>query len=301
MKTEVQTRKSPATIHSLFEGIVDYAGLFPPATLPLTKAVQNYGAYRSGGNAWMLGRFVIPASRLPELAAILPDAAKNGPPWRISALVGNDFESDLEQIAKFNRSLSGYRLVDSIEMAVELHNRIEELVGKLPPALSAYFEVPLDSSFDLLRAIARSGVRAKARTGGVKPEAIPRTSDLAAFVVNCARAFLPFKATAGLHHPIRSMRPLAYEPNAVKGEMHGFLNLLFAAAFAMSGMAVVEIAGVLADEDSSSFRLTDSEVQWKQRTLPASLLRETRERLFTSFGSCSFQEPVEDLASLGWL
>lgn len=280
---------------------MDYAGLFPPATLPLDHAVRNYSAYLSGVHAWMLGRFVVPASRLPELAAILPTVAKNNSRWRVSALVGKDFESDLEHVVVFNREAGQYGRVDSIEMAPELHAKIEDIVSKVPRSISAYFELPLNAPVELLRTIADKGAHAKVRTGGVRPEAIPPTSDLATFIVNCARAGVAFKATAGLHHPIRSIRPLSYEPNAVTGEMHGFLNVVMASAFAMSGMTAAEISEVLGERRASSFVFTDSEARWRGKSVSAAILRKTREQLFTSFGSCSFEEPVEDLISLGLL
>jgi hypothetical protein len=284
----------------LLEGIVDYAGLFPPATLPLEDAVRNYSGYRSGVNAWMLGRFVTPASRLPELAAILT-AGKSNSPHRISALVGKDFESDLEHVAAFNRDVGQYGHVDSIEMAPELHTKVDAIGSKAPRGVTAYFELPLGTPLELLQTIVRKGARAKARTGGVSPEAIPSTSDLATFILNCTSAGIAFKATAGLHHPIRSVRPLTYEPKSITGEMHGFLNVLLASAFAMAGMPATGISEVLADKKASSFVFTDSDVQWKGKSVPAPILRKTRERLFVSFGSCSFEEPVEALVSIGLL
>ncbi|HWF91218.1 MAG TPA: hypothetical protein VN684_02985 [Terriglobales bacterium] len=301
LQTDVQTRKSAAMVRILLEGIVDYAGLFPPATLPLDVAVRNYSAYRSSANAWMLGRFVVSASRLPELAAMLPEAETNNSPCRISALVGKDFDAELENVGKFNEHASQYGHVDSIEMAPELHTKIEAVSAGIPRGITAYFELPLNAPLELLKTIGRNGARAKARTGGTRPEAIPPTSDLAAFIANCVSAGIAYKATAGLHHPIRSTRPLTYEPGSVAGEMHGFLNVLVASAFVMAGFPLATINELLADTESSSFLFTDSEVQWKEKSVLTSQLRKTREQLFVSFGSCSFEEPVEDLISLGWL
>ena len=301
LQTDLQTREPPATVRTLLEGVVDYAGLFPPATLPLDRAVQNYSAYRDGVNAWMLGRFVVPVSRLPELAALLPSVAKNNSRWQISALVGKDFESGLQHVAEFNREAGDYGRVDSIEIAPELHSTIEGIVSKVPRGISAYFELPLNTPSALLQTIAHKGARAKVRTGGVRLEAIPSTLDLATFITNCASAGVALKATAGLHHPIRSIRPLTYEPNAVAGEMHGFLNVVMASAFATAGMAAGGIAEVLGERQASSFVFTDSEARWEGKSVSAAILRKTREQLFTSFGSCSFEEPVEDLISLGWL
>jgi hypothetical protein len=249
----------------------------------------------------MLGRFVVPASRLPELSAILLTAGKSTSPWQISSLVGKDFESDLADITVFNLDAGQYGQVHTIEMAPELQTKIEDIATKAPRDVTAYFELPLDAPLELLKTLVHQGARAKVRTGGLRPEAIPSTSELATFIVNCASAGAAFKATAGLHHPIRSIRPLTYEPNAIAGEMHGFLNVLMASAFAISRAPIETVNEVLAERQSSSFLFTDSEVRWKGKSVPASMLREIRQRLFISFGSCSFDEPVEDLVSLGWL
>lgn len=299
--TEIQTQNPIATIRALLAKSVDYAGLFPPATLALDAAVKNYAAYKAGPHAWMLGRFVISAPRLQELANILPSARGDSPSWSISALVGQNFDEDLEHVQKFNHDVSNAVRVDSVEIAPVLHNQIEEITGVVPRDCRVYFEVPLNSSTDLLRTIAQKGARAKLRTGGVKPEAIPPTSEIASFIKNCVKAKACFKATAGLHHPIRSLRPLTYEPNAVTGEMHGFVNLLMACVFGRSGASGNLIMEILADRNPASFRFADSQAQWKRESVPLSMLQQMRKELFISFGSCSFQEPVEDLASLGWL
>ena len=47
--------------------IVDYAGLYPPASLPLEEAFANFVLYQQAEEAWMLSRFIIPAKRLEEL------------------------------------------------------------------------------------------------------------------------------------------------------------------------------------------------------------------------------------------
>lgn len=295
MHIDAQTNAPTQSIHSLLEGAVDYAGLFPPAALPLDKAAQNYSRYLSGAHAWMLGRFVISACHLPELAVIL--RASSYPGWRVSALIGSGWESDLEQVARFNGEAGGNYVVDSVEFAPGLHDKVDHLPGEL----SAYFELPLDVSAGCLREISPKGFRAKARTGGIKPEAVPSAESLAGFVVNCTAARIPFKATAGLHHPIRSLHALTYEPNAVRAEMHGFVNLLMAAAFALSGAPGGDVSEILAERDAFCFHFTAERASWRGRSLPASLLRETRSRSLISFGSCSFEEPFEDLASLGWL
>ncbi|HEY1463055.1 MAG TPA: hypothetical protein VGF44_06525 [Terriglobales bacterium] len=290
----------PATLHSLLDGVIDYAGLFPPADLSLEQALQNYSEYRSSPNARMLGRFIVQASRLSELGVLLPRFVRGSSPWKISVLI-KDSDLDMECVAKFNRDLGEFAIVDSMEFAPELFQRIETMPANLRNEFLVYYEIPLNTPVERLHAIEGKGARAKARTGGVKPEAIPGAHELAMFVTNCAQAGVPFKATAGLHHPIRSMRALTYESNAPKGKMHGFLNLLMAACLACAGKSTDLVREVLSDENASSFSFNAAEARWKQESVSASLLQKTREGLFISFGSCSFDEPVEDLMSLGWL
>ena len=62
-----QSRVAPsAALRTLVAGVVDYAGLFPPAGLDMPAAVRHYAECRVGDDAWMLGRFVVQAARLDE-------------------------------------------------------------------------------------------------------------------------------------------------------------------------------------------------------------------------------------------
>ena len=157
-----------------------------------------------------------------------------------------------------------------------------------------YCEVPIGD----LDEVKRAGCFAKLRTGGVKPEAIPAVGDVAAFIVACAERRLPFKATAGLHHPVRAPHPLTYEADAPRAVMHGFLNVFLAAAFAWHGDRDLE--PVLAETDPAAFRF-DERAHWRDRSLDADQVREARQQFAHSFGSCSFEEPVRDLEALGLL
>ena len=301
MPIEIQPRNTSLTIQSLLKGAVDYAGLFPPASLSLEKAVENYSVYRSGPYAWMLGRLILPASSLREFGALISNSKNIDSPWQISALVGRDIESDIEFVAKFNRDFVRHASVDTIELALDLHSKVETFFPEIFESYTAYSELPLDTTLSSLQALTHKGARAKIRTGGIKPEAIPSVRDIATFIVNCVSAKASFKATAGLHHPLRSTRPLTYESNSVTGKMHGFINVFLGSAAAMSGASVEVVEDILNDAEASSFSFTDSAARWKQISIPAAVLGETRDHLLHSFGSCSFDEPVQDLASLGWL
>src|SRR5262249_7789663 len=139
---------------------------------------------------------------------------------------------------------------------------------------------------------------AKIRTGGVKPEAIPAVAEVAAFIRACAERKLAFKATAGLHHPVRAEQAITYAPDSLRATMHGFLNVFLAACFAWHGRSDIE--GVLAETDPAAFRF-DDRAHWRDWSLDAAQVQDARTNFAHAFGSCSFDEPVHDLEALGLL
>lgn len=146
----------------------------------------------------------------------------------------------------------------------------------------------------ILPELKRRGLRAKIRTGGVTEDAFPSAEAVAAFLRACKAAGVPFKATAGLHHPLRCVKPLTYEPNAAVGTMHGFVNVFLATAL------VDDAEAVLNETDPKAFAFDDEGVTWRDRRVTIDQLKAMRE-IATSFGSCSFEEPINDLKELGWL
>ena len=171
---------------------------------------------------------------------------------------------------------------------------VETLETRLPRRLSlpTYCEAPLERI---------EGGYAKLRTGGVAPDAIPAAERIARFLVDAAARRLPFKATAGLHHPIRSVRPLTYAADAPRAAMHGFLNVFTAAAFAWQGLEVEGVTGLLNEEDPRAFDFGEDELRWRGRRLSTARIREARRDFAHSFGSCSFEEPLAALRELGLL
>jgi len=175
-----------------------------------------------------------------------------------------------------------------------LRPQVETLETKLAQRLSlpTYCEVPLEQVTDAF---------AKIRTGGLTPDAIPSVDAIADFLQRAAGRRLPFKATAGLHHPIRSLRPLTYAADSPRAVMHGFLNVFLAAAFAWHGAKHDLLAGVLREEDPRAFQFADDEFRWRENRLTAAQIAAARRDFAHSFGSCSFEEPVADLRELGLL
>lgn len=291
-----------ATVRTLLTGLIDYAGLFPPAALPMGDIAENYSTYRASADAWALGRLVIPVARLDELSAELNRLNVSGSTWRISALVGDDCVRDAAAIDGWNARESGRAVVDTVEVKAASPTQVDDALAALGDGRASYVEIPIaDDPREMIAAIRAGGARAKVRTGGVVSTAFPRVESVARFLAACAKANVPFKATAGLHHPLCGKYRLTYEPNAQTGAMFGFLNIFVAAAFARFGMGEPELVTLLEEDRVSAFEFSDVGLVWRDHSLALNQIADTRGAFATSFGSCSFREPVTDLDQLGLL
>ncbi|HET7458434.1 MAG TPA: hypothetical protein VFJ74_12360 [Gemmatimonadaceae bacterium] len=303
-------------LRALLHDIVDYAGLFPPAQLGMEAAVGGYASFLAGPDAWMLGAFVVPAARLEELErAAAPHLARAGSGyarrWRVSALVGGDVEGDARRVAAFQARVAGAgggAVVEQLEGKAATVGDVDRpaaaAAGSLGGAATLYVELPVGPGDPrpIVDAVGRAGARAKVRTGGVTADAFPPPAALARFVAACVDAGVPFKATAGLHHPVRARYPLTYERDAERGDMYGFMNVFLAAA--LLGERVIgekDAVRLLEERDPAAFTVADDAIAWRGHALTAGDLARARQHVATSFGSCSFVEPVEDLRSLGLL
>jgi hypothetical protein len=291
-----------SSVRALLTGIVDYAGLFPPAGLSMEAAVKNYAEYHRGDLSWMLGRFIVPAARLDEFAAGAKEFSANGA-WKLSVLDGGDLVETVRKIEEFNAANSAFAECDTVEIKPDGESEIERAAEILPGNLTPYFEIaPGEYLADILPVLFTTRQRAKIRTGGVTPDTIPATADVARFIRTCLAANVPFKATAGLHHPLRCTRPLTYEPDSVEGKMHGFLNVFLAAGFAREGLNSALVQEVLEESGAGAFIFEEDGVRWrKEHFLGTAQMRRLREKHAISFGSCSFTEPAEELRAMGIL
>ena len=285
-------------VDTLLSSLVDYAGLFPPAGLSMADAAAAYASHLAGRDAFMLGRFVCPASRLDELAiAAAAHWGADDAPWRVSALAP-DPVADFPRIHAFNAAHAGRAVVDAVEGKATTTRDVDQFAAALGD-LEGFVEVPLDPDpAALLADCARLGLKAKARLGGVVAEAIPRPELVARFLVRCRELGLPFKATAGLHHAVRGAYPVTYEPDAPRATMHGFLNLLFATYVVLRGGDEAEACAVLEDRDAAAFGVASDGVHWREVVIPLPQIARLRETMI-GIGSCSFREPVADIAALG--
>jgi len=313
----------PTTARTLFSGIIDYAGLFPPAKLPMDEAFRRFLAHRDSDDGWLLARFVCPAARLAELAPLIEDAGSA--PARIVALGGGgddppgfsaSIEHDTEAMRGFGERLGTAATIDVFEVklpgdgdpseAVDLTFHHLDDTAEHPPA--AFFETPLIGDTPdpdaVANAIAAAGHRVdpdrvaglKIRCGGLEAAAVPAVEPVAAAIAAARDAGLPVKATQGLHHPFRHL------DGALGTTAHGFVNLVSASIHSRHHRLDLDtIAAIIGEEDPDAFDVTDAGLVWRELVTPVDAVAEGRRTTFTGFGSCSFAEPRDDLAGLGWL
>ncbi len=294
------------SLRELLAEIVDYAGLFPPAALTMEQAVGNYEEYLHSPEAWMLGRFVVPASRLEELEGAAKDlwSRGEGPPWALSVLAGDDPAAAAGAITAFQQRHAGGRArVSAIEAKAVSAPEVRQSLDTLPDGIPVFFELPVGGNLaELVVALAEAGGLAKIRTGGITEQAFPAVGEVAGFIAACARSSVPFKATAGLHHPIRGEYRLTYEPESACGKMFGFFNVFLSAAFLFAGeLGEASLPDLLLEPDPGAITFSDAGVSWRNHHLGAAQLGESRRRFALSYGSCSFAEPVQDLKGLSLL
>lgn len=289
---------------ALLAGVVDYAGLFPPAGLTMAEAVGEYRRARGGPSAWMLGRFVVPAPRLSELATELVsrsdiDTEDGAGTWPVSAIVRDGATDDVAAITAFNAAAEAHGArVDSVEAKPQALDGIDWLADTCGAIGEVYVELAPDSDLDTaLARVAARGLRAKIRTGGVTADAFPAPAAVIAFIAAAVRHGVVFKATAGLHHALRGNYRLTYAPDAASAPMYGYLNVLLATAALQAGATATEAEALLTLSDPAALVLHDGAVTWGGHAFTVAQLRATRARL-VSFGSCSFSEPAGEFGAL---
>jgi hypothetical protein len=256
---------------ALFGRLIDHAALFPPASMDMPDAIEADRRARASEHAWMLDRFIVPASKLHELP---PDSP------RLSVVLDGG-EGDLETV--HDAVLAG-REVELVEARIDPAwiPDTQALVNEKLPGVRTFWELsPGRGLHGAVAAVREARAGAKIRCGGAT---LPSVTEVAAFIAACRDAGVPFKATAGLHHPIRS------------GDRHGFLNLLAAAVFPDG-----DLEAIVAEEDPEAFALDDGGFSVHGRRAAAAAIAQARSDRFVAYGSCSFDEPVDDLIALGML
>ena len=283
---------------AFLEQLIDDAGLFPPASLSMEAAAGQHAAARAGPHAWMLGRFICPAERLPELAERLEVLER----WRLSVLLDAAvLDTGLEAAADFaERDRVEVELVETklpVTDAASVGDLLEWVDGVGLGGALPFLEVEAGPGLDdALGAVAEHAAGAKLRCGGATGELFPSPAGVAAFLDGCRRLGVRCKATAGLHHPFRHTDP---ETGLVH---HGFVNLVGAAILARElHLPPGKVEAIVAEEDPGAFDLTTERFRWRDLDASPAAIEEARRSLFFAYGSCSFDEPVDDLLGLGIL
>lgn len=302
---------------------VDYAGLFPPASLAMDAVVANYHQYVHSTEHSMLGRLIIPASRLGEYGELrnsqVSEISSPARPWRISALVPpienldaqesfQKFESAIDLIQKFNNSNNQENIandmVDAIEVKTPNLANLEATLERLPTGIQSFLEFPHASDpSDLVHRLkndtSNKDLFAKIRTGGTSASLIPTPEELARFIWNCSKARVAFKATAGLHHPVRSDYRLTYEADSQTATMFGFLNVFYATMMSWEhALSIDELTEILSAKEPTLFGVNDNEIFWGNFKVQADRIKTLRSKSILSFGSCSFLEPTTELQAI---
>jgi len=303
-----------ASLSTLLTQSIDYAGIFPPCSLALEAALQNQAQYVRDPDAWMLGAFVLPIEKFDAAVENLSLFDREHP-LRISALGmrtanRDEFLAALEIATEKIRSFSAEHadLVSARQLEMLLPQDVDlVLLAKMGSILKslelqAFWETPVDSAEETIALLAEHNSATgaaqfgyKLRTGGVTADAFPASQQIARALVAAAKQRVPIKFTAGLHHPIRQFR------DEVKTKMHGFLNVLGAAILAAEHeWDEQQTSKMLEDENGASFSFSDALFAWREWKIATDQIK-TRRKLVTSFGSCSFDEPREDLRALNLL
>jgi hypothetical protein len=303
----------PASLRALLAHSIDYAGLFPPANLGLESALLNQSKYVRVPESWMLGAFILPIAEFDAAARDLSDFDSEhrlrisalGPRTDNSEAFLKSLSATIDAIATFESRFE-IASIEQLEMPLpgeinaELFKAIRERLGYSD--LKTFWEAKADASelvTELLsennEANAGRKLGFKLRTGGVTAEAFPSSAQIAIALMAAGTRGVPIKFTAGLHHPVRLFH------DSVQTKMHGFLNVLGAGVLALEhDWRQSEVIQMLDDEDAGSFSFTEGFFAWREWRISTEAIAGSRE-LVTSFGSCSFDEPREDLRALNLL
>jgi hypothetical protein len=315
-----------ASVRALLNQILDYAGLFPPAKLPLSDALRTYlRAKQKSPHQRMLGRFVCPVAQLPELLDLSRGHLESSHLLQVAALgkqaddaksLVPQVEKDVKAIKAFCTSFGRRDAIDLYEVALPNTKPIATALFMIPmaamelgrAALPVYFEIPRTETWrddvdaacgmigDLRQMNAKAGIGLKLRAGGLTAEAFPSDEQVACFIERCVASNVAWKATAGLHHPRR------HWDEALKVWQHGFLNVFVAGVLAkVHALREADVATILADREGQNFKFEGDAIGWKDWTCSTAQIATCRSGVATTFGSCSFDEPCDDLLAMGLL
>jgi len=305
--------KPSVSLHHFLYKLIDYAGLFPPAKLEIEPSLKNYAEYIKSTDKWMMSQFIIPVSRLDEIPTGLMKKYSENFPLRLS-LISGDICNDIATVNKFinmnNNStiFTGYesRISDLAMFSQNLLD-VQKLGQDQNLNFESFYEVsPNDSWINQMNEVVsiisafnaryEAGVGFKLRCGGVEANMFPPADNIAQAILACRDASVSMKFTAGLHHPVR------HYSESVKTKMYGFFNIFIGGMIADKfNLEADALTTILLDENPENFTFDDNGLHWKTYSISSLEIQNYRQEAFISFGSCSFNEPREDLQQLGLL
>lgn len=318
--------KPVLSLKNFTSNIIDYAGLFPPASLELAQAFHNYVFYKQGENKWMLNKFIIPAKRLPELTELMENM-KIESTVHFSVLgsggdtisdFNQNFTRDINYIKDFLNSngssvsfdafevrlpkelLGKEEDDDMLDLMIDVSDKLDKSLNKSVPV---FYEVSLSENYEneIIRVVEtiaslNKNCGYKLRTGGTEPSAFPSAELIAFAIITCCEFNVPMKCTAGLHHPVKHF------DESVNTYMHGFFNIFGAGILAYtSNLDEMELIEIINDEEPFEFIFNENGFEWNEIEVTNAQIKDARENFMISYGSCSFDEPIEDLKMLDLL
>jgi hypothetical protein len=320
-----------ASLQAFMAHLIDYAGLFPPAKLPLPAAIAEYAELRKQPERWMLSRFIIPAAQLNDLSNIAASLFTLADPFVFSILGrsghdANDFmlnlRADLDDVHAFKQRHGKHNgsgvvpdvfevRLPAVATATNDPATIVHLLDEAGQIISGegemrpFYEVTFDANWEhavtaAVTAIASHNATTthkaagyKLRCGGMEAAAFPSPTQVAHAIHTCNEHKVALKATAGLHHPIR------HYAESVRTMMHGFFNVFGAGILAHShALSPDQLTAILNDENPDNFRFDATKFAWRDLSVSAPQIEAVRQNFMISYGSCSFDEPREDLRRL---
>jgi hypothetical protein len=271
---------STPVLSPLVAGLCDDAAVFPPGLTPLSDAVVAHVARREEWYADLVGPLVVPDTALGELGRLLTPGSNVA----LSVTLPGGPEMLPRVLASAAALPVELRAVEVPVAGCEHPVAAVRALAENAGGLDVYVEIPRnDHRTAVLAEVARRGLRAKFRTGGVRAELYPDENELADSLAGAIEAGVAFKATAGLHHAVRNTDP------RTGFEQHGFLNLMAASVALQTGDG--DARSILASRDGQSLAARLRELCPHQ----IAALRSA----FTSYGTCSITEPLGELLELG--
>ncbi len=314
------------SVQGFFHNILDYAGLFPPASLQLQESFENYLEYMQSQESWMLSKFICPIRRVRELQSILP-AINHPEKVRLSLLASpavstheflKIFENDISEFAALSEGFHNKCLFETVELKIpetllmkDSKKEITEFVDAVSSIVKTDFDhsvfifCEIPASTDMEKSMKQvipainihngsfSDAGFKLRTGGTVAVEIPPSRTVVAAIRECLDHKVTLKFTAGMHHPFR------HYDDSVNAKMHGFINVFGAGILAFRhAITDHELREMIDDENIENFVFSDDSFEWKGWKSDTKEIHGARNGLVISFGSCSFTEPVDDLKEL---